>query len=137
MTVLGVDYGSRRVGLALGNTNVRIAQPLRTIDAMNWQHEITQVVRDHNVGRIVVGLPRGLDGQETAQTAVVRSFATMVQNAFVVPVSLQDEAATSEVAAERLAAAGRPIVKGALDAEAAAIILQDYLDGLDAQTAQQ
>jgi putative Holliday junction resolvase len=77
---------------------------------------------------IVVGLPRGLDGQETPQTLVVRRFVDDVLEKLAPRVELQDEAATSAVAEERLRQSGKRYRREQIDAEAAAIILQDWLD---------
>jgi putative Holliday junction resolvase len=123
MNYLGVDYGSKRIGLALASDEVKIARPLRTI-ANDDQIMATfaAILTGESVGEVIWGLPRGLEGQETAQTMIARGAAEqLVQH---LPVHFQDEAVTSELAAERGAA------KHELDAEAAAIILQDYLDAL-------
>ena len=80
---------------------------------------------------VVVGLPRGLDGHETPQTLAVRRFCDDIlwRKLKIEPI-FQDEAGTSSVAEDRLKASGKPYPKGAIDAEAATIILQDYLDTL-------
>ncbi len=122
-TYLGVDYGEKRIGLAVASDPVRIAQPLQTLT--NDEHtsgQLAAIMADRGVTEVVWGLPRGLDGQETAQTGVARAAAERLIPEM--PVHLQDEAVTSELAKERGAK------KGELDAEAAAIILQDYLDSL-------
>jgi putative holliday junction resolvase len=122
-TYLGVDYGEKRIGLALASDPVRIAQPLQTLT--NDEHasgQLASIMADHDVTEVVWGLPRGLDGQETAQTEAAR--AASLRLLPEMPVHFQDEAMTSELAAERGAK------KGELDAEAAAIILQDFLDNI-------
>ncbi len=129
MVYLGIDYGSKRIGLALGNRQTRIATPLETLDASTrnyWDH-LQQIVRQYEVTELVVGLPRGLDGGETDQTKATRFFAAELASLHL-PIHLQDEAGTSELARERIGS--KLTSKGQIDAEAAAIILQDYLDML-------
>lgn len=126
MTVLGFDYGARRIGVALGSGG--LARPLGVIDAADWQMAVKEMVAGHTPERLVVGLPRGLDGQETSQTAKAREFARQLGEMCGLRVELIDEAGTSGVAEDRLKASGNRYSKGAIDAEAAAIIVQDYLD---------
>ena len=80
---------------------------------------------------VVVGLPRGLDGHDTAQTLAVRRFTDdTIWRKLHIEAVFQDEAGTSSVAEDRLKEAGKPYAKADIDAEAATIILQDYLDTL-------
>jgi putative Holliday junction resolvase len=129
---LGIDYGAKRMGVASGDDEVRLAAPLVTLEADkgDWVKQLQQICRDETINHIVIGLPRGLDGQETAQTARVRAEAKRLEEELGLPLSLQDEALTSEAARERLAEQGQPTTGGIIDRTAAAIILQDYLDGL-------
>jgi putative Holliday junction resolvase len=125
---LGIDYGLKRVGLATADSEVRIASPLTTIAP----HELVETIkREGPFEAVVVGLPRGLDGQDTPQTLAVRRFCDDVlwRNLRIDPV-YQDEAGTSGVAEDRLRESGKPYAKPDIDSEAAAIILQDYLDSL-------
>lgn len=119
---LGVDYGEVRIGLALANDKARLARPLQIIE--RGRTPVVEVFKNlihaHSITDIVVGLPRNLDGDDTAQTKVVRQFVTELDR-LGLPVILQDEAATSELAREQNPG------KQHIDAEAAAIILQDYL----------
>jgi putative Holliday junction resolvase len=119
---LGVDYGEKRIGLAIAR-DVLVAQPLMTIP--NDEHtsgRLAEILADEDISEVVWGLPRGLDGQDTAQTDEARAAAQRIIPEM--PVHFQDEAVTSELAAARGAR------KGEVDAEAAAIILQDYLDNI-------
>lgn len=121
MNYLGVDYGEKRIGLAIAR-GVRIAQPYMVIpNDDNAAGRLAAVVADEDIGEVVWGLPRGLDGQDTAQTVEARAAALRLMPE--IPCHFQDEAVTSELARERGAKN-----KGEVDAEAAAIILQDYLD---------
>lgn len=125
---LGIDYGARRIGLAVADEDTRLARPLATVSAAEL---VATVEREGPFKAVVLGLPRSLDGRETAQTLAVRHFADdVLWGKLRIEAVFQDEAATSAVAEERLKEAGKPYDKGAIDAEAAAIILQDYLDAL-------
>jgi putative Holliday junction resolvase len=122
---LGVDYGSARVGLAVANSSAGLARPAATMAP----EKLAEFVAERGpFDVIVVGLPRGLDGQETPQTLAVRRFVTDHIEAMAPRVELQDEAATSAVAEERLRQSGKRYLREQIDAEAAAIILQDWLD---------
>jgi putative Holliday junction resolvase len=125
---LGIDYGARRIGLATADKDTKIAAPLRTVGIKEL---LAVIEREGPFEAVIVGLPRSLDGHETPQTLVVRRFCDDVlwRRLKIEPI-LQDEAGTSSLAEERLKEAGKPYDKAAIDAEAAAIILQDYLDTL-------
>lgn len=125
---LGIDYGAKRIGLATGDDEAKLASPLSTVGPA----ELAEVIKHEGpFDAVVVGLPRSLDGAETAQTLAVRRFTDDVlwRKLRIEPV-FQDEAGTSQVAEERLKELGKPYEKADIDAEAAAIILQDYLDSL-------
>jgi len=125
---LGIDYGAKRVGLATADSDAMMASPLRTVAP----HELVAVIEAEGPFiAVVVGLPRGLDGQDTAQTTAVRRFSDdlLWRRLHIEPV-FQDEAGTSGVAEDRLKESGKTYEKADIDAEAAAIILQDYLDTL-------
>lgn len=120
---LGVDVGSVRVGLARGNSAARLAEPLKTVPADKALDELKKLASENSAAGIVVGLPRGLDGSETAQTDFVRNWVNTVKPTIGLPFYWQDEALTSRQAEEsKDSSAGT-------DAAAAAIILQDFLDG--------
>lgn len=128
-TILALDVGAQRIGVARANSIARIASPLTTL-----QHgeqifdDIAQLLRQEKADELVVGLPRGLEGQETDQTRYVRQFVTDLQQHITVPVHLQDEALTSVKAEKELEARKKPFAKGDIDALAATYILSDYLD---------
>lgn len=125
--ILALDVGSKRIGVAIANTMARIARPLTTIDAeSDVDQQLQQIVQIEAVAAFVVGLPRGLDGQETAQTASVRQFADRLQH-FDLPIHFQDEAVTSRKAEAELKGRGKPYAKADIDALAATYILDDFL----------
>ena len=120
---LGVDFGAKRIGLAVGDSEAKLASPLTTVELSGL---IAKIEAEGPFKTIIVGLPRNLDGQDTPQTLAVRRFADSTLGAF--DVVFQDEAATSEIAKAELEATGKPYAREEIDAHAAAIILQDFLD---------
>lgn len=107
-----------------------MATPLLTIDTAKFSdplQKLNEVVNENEVAVIVVGLPRGMDGQETAQTELARKFASELKKKTGLPVYLQDEAATSLVAEDELKASGQQYDKSDIDKLAASIILRDWL----------
>ena len=144
MRVLALDVGERRIGLAISDPSRTLARPLRTLTrrgplAVVVAELAAQVAalaaEDDGVGTIVIGLPRALDGRETAQTSRVRALADALGAAVALPIAFQDERLTSREAESRLALREPDWRKRkqALDAAAAAVILQDYLDGQERQ----
>ncbi len=126
MNLLGIDYGYKRVGLAFGSDETKAAEPLETlVNDDGLLTRLRQIISDRNVGKLVVGLPRGLEGQPTQQTRVVEEFVAQVLSELQIPIETVDEAVTSEVARQTV---GPAAPKTAVDAEAAAIILRDYLN---------
>jgi putative Holliday junction resolvase len=125
---LGIDYGARRIGLAAADSETKLASPLATVSAAGLSAIID---RQGPFAAVVVGLPRSLDGTETAQTVAVRRFTDdILWNKHHIEAVFQDEAATSSLAEERLKESGKKYRPEDIDAEAATIILQDYLDNL-------
>lgn len=142
MRVLGIDYGARRIGLALSDPSGTLASPWKMIERppseastlVSMIQEINTLIdEDEGLGAVVVGWPRRLDGRPTHQTPIVETFARSLGERISVPVALQDERLSSHEAEERLATGERDWRKRKLklDAAAAAIILQDYLDQRD------
>jgi putative Holliday junction resolvase len=142
MRVLGVDYGARRIGLAVSDDTAMLARPWQTIDAGRTPAESAAAVQraleearrvdDETaaVGSIVVGLPRRLIGDDNEQTQPARQFAEALGQLTGLAVHLQDERLSSHEAESRLAVREKDWRrrKARLDAVAAAVILQDYLD---------
>ena len=130
--LLGVDHGDRRIGLALSDPIPIIASPLKTLSVKNNQealNEILAIIKEHDVVLVVVGLPIGLKGQETAQTKHVKKFADdLTKNG--IKVALQDERLTSVSAKRSLLEQQKKASKnkGLVDQTAAAILLQQYID---------
>jgi putative Holliday junction resolvase len=137
--VLGIDYGTRRIGLALSDASGTLASPWRLVERPSSEaatislmvHEVEELIAaDDGLEAVVVGWPRRLDGSATHQTANVERFARALEERLAVPVVLQDERLSSHEAESRLAVRERDWRRRKLkvDAAAAAIVLQDYLD---------
>ena len=126
--VLAFDVGGQRIGVARATTVARIASPLVTlINDDTIFNEIQALIKAESVGAVVVGLPRGLEGQETAQTQTIRDFVTELKTKTDLPIYFQDEALTSQKAEAELESRGKPFSKGDIDALAATYILEDFL----------
>jgi putative pre-16S rRNA nuclease len=136
--VLGVDLGARRVGLAISDATGTLARPLETIAVASDADAVDRVAarieslagEDDGLGAIVVGMPAALDGTATVESARASAFVAALARRIALPIATGDERLTSREAESRLAARERNWRKrkAKLDAAAAAIILQDYLD---------
>lgn len=136
---LGIDYGGRRIGMALSDASGILASPWRVLERPPSEADTVTLVageiarlrgEDDGLATVVVGWPRRLDGSPTTQTPLVEAFAAALRAATGLPVVLQDERLSSVEAEARLARRERDwrVRKRTLDAAAAAIVLQDYLD---------
>jgi putative holliday junction resolvase len=136
--ILAVDVGARRVGLAISDASRTLARPLETIAVSSDADAVRRVARriaeldaeDDGIAAIVVGLPTSLDGMPTPQTAHVTAFIASLMKQTRLPIATEDERLTSREAESRLAVREKDWRKrkARIDAEAAAIFLQDYLD---------
>ena len=125
MRYLGIDYGSKRIGIAISDEEGRIAFPRVTFDGTDEKKallEIQDIVKKEAISKIIIGIPISFGGQSTAQTKVVRQFGDTLSPLVQLPVEFENEILTSKMGRD----AGIP--KDRLDASAAAIILQSYLD---------
>jgi putative Holliday junction resolvase len=123
---LGIDYGEKRVGVAIAHQVARLPRPLTTLaNTSGLVEDIQALVEQEGAKLVVVGLPRGMDGGYTEQTRLVEVFAQKLAAALAVPVELTDETLTSVDAENYLGQ--RKSVKSDIDAQAAAYILERYL----------
>jgi putative Holliday junction resolvase len=130
-TLLGLDVGERRIGVAVGDSIGRLASPLTTLDVDGLEMvRLQRLMLEHEATVLVVGLPRNMSGEPTAQTEYVRQFAARRLAGLEVPLQYQDESLTSVKAEQELQARKRPFAKGDIDALAATYILQDYMEAL-------
>jgi putative holliday junction resolvase len=122
--VLALDYGSARCGCALSDPTGTLATPIDPIERPATRRgfaRVTDLVRDREVERVVVGLPLGLSGADTAQTRETRAFAARLADAVRVPVEMYDERFTTAIAARA------PGDRTSEDSRAAAVLLEDWL----------
>lgn len=125
--LMALDIGHKRIGVAFGDTAVRIAVPYDTLQVDGSELQaIAQLYVHHTIDIIVVGYPRNQQGEATDQTVYVEQVAKNIEA--YANVAYQDESLTSVQAEQRLAARKKGFKKEEIDAEAAAIILQDYLE---------
>lgn len=127
-SVLGLDVGGKRVGVAIASLAARLPQPLAVLERGDkFMDALNRIIADEDAGALIVGLPRGLDGQRTEQTKTVESFADELRERLGLPIHMQDEALTSKHAEAELEARGKPYARGDIDALAATYILRDWL----------
>ena len=125
VTILAFDFGIKRIGVAMGNTMICQAQPLKVISALDNTARFAAIgalIAEWTPARLVVGLPRHPDGAEHEMTARCRRFANQLHGRYNLPVELVDERYSSAVIAARRGEV--------IDDRAAAIILQQYFDAL-------
>lgn len=133
--IVALDHGSRRIGVAVGDSETGMAFARPAIRQRNEAVAIDTIgalVRDEQAGLLVVGLPRNMDGSEGTQAAAARAFGERLAAAIGLEVAYVDERLTSWQAADQLAAEGRRARResGEVDSLAARLILQEYLDAL-------
>lgn len=130
--LLALDIGEKRIGVAISDESQVLARPLTTLRRSSKRQDfaaIAELVAAHQVSRLIVGLPRTLRGEEGPQAGRVRRYVEALSASVDTPVAFQDERYTTVEAEERLAGVPRRRrAQGDVDAVAAAIILQDYLN---------
>lgn len=131
MRALGLDIGARRIGVALSDELGLLAGPLTTVNARGpVAAELARIAAEREVELVVIGLPRGLSGEEGPQARTVRDFADRLRPFINVPIVFWDERYTT-VEAERILIerrVSREARRARIDAAAAAIMLQDFLE---------
>ncbi len=130
--IVWLDVGEKRIGVAGADTSVRIAVPFETIEVDgNEIKAITDIIITEMASVLVVGYPRNQSGEPTAQTRYVEAFTQRLEH-IAVKIEFQDESLTSVMAEQQLVGYKRPYTKADIDAQAASIILQDYLEAHNA-----
>ena len=133
ITVLAFDFGTRRIGVAVGNTQLRVAHPLATIDDAREDERfaaIAALIDEWRPARLVVGVPTHADGAPHEMTGHAQRFARQLEGRFRLPVAHVDERWTTEAAQMLLDEGGvrRAKGRGVRDRLAAQLILQSYFD---------
>ena len=140
MDFIGVDYGSKSVGLSWGSDDLKVAVPLKSIllePIEQFFIQLKQVVLEKGCQGFVIGFPLHLDGTIGKRAQEVKSFTENLKNVFQLPVYFQDERFSTQSAQGLMGFSAKKTIqrtkkakqKGIIDAQAAAIILQDFLDG--------
>ncbi|HMQ02164.1 MAG TPA: Holliday junction resolvase RuvX [Candidatus Doudnabacteria bacterium] len=124
MKTLGIDFGTKRIGLAISDELGMLARELVIWSPDEFWQQITGLITAEQVERIVVGLPLNMSGEETAKTEEVKAFAAKLKKQFTLPVVFADERLSSTMA-EQIAGTSKQI-----DSLAAQIILQNFLNSL-------
>ena len=140
MSIIALDHGAKRIGVAAGDTETGMAFARAAIKRRSLEHDLARVVElctDEGAELVVVGLPLNLDGSEGPQAALVRAFGEALRGA-VLAIVYEDERLTSWEAERQLASGGRTPDRrtGEVDSAAAQLILQQYLDAQPAQPAE-
>ena len=135
MTYLGLDIGERRIGVAVGSTDVYLASPAGVIQRNNIETDaerLGSLARDYDAERVIVGLPREVDGALGFQAKSVMEYAGRLQRLTALPFEFQDERySTAEaLALRREMGVSEKQGRRSIDAAAAAVILQDFFDEL-------
>ena len=133
MLIMAIDLGDKRTGLAIGDEGTGTAMPVEVLEVARGPallDAVSEAIRSHGPGRLVVGLPLNMDGTEGDRARLCRQFGTELQQMSGLPVSFQDERLSSDEANRRMARSGRTHVakKRLRDALAACVVLEDFLD---------
>ncbi|NRD75001.1 Holliday junction resolvase RuvX [Shewanella sp. VB17] len=134
-TVLGFDYGTKSIGIAIGQSLTGSANPLQSIKAIDgipkWE-EIGLLIEEWKPDLVVVGLPLNMDGTEQEMTKRAKKFANRLSGRFGVKVATQDERLTTADAKARLFEIGgyKALSKGQIDAMSAVLIIESYFESL-------
>ena len=131
--LVGLDLGEKTIGIAVSDQSLIIATPLKTISRKGIKNDLiklSEILKEYNIGGFVMGLPISLDGTENQQTSKVIKMADEIKNYFVVPIDYFDERFSSDVIFKEMRKANlsRSKIKNKIDQQAAAYILQGYLE---------
>jgi len=118
MNILGIDYGTKNIGLAWCDTNIGVPLPFGVIKSIE---EVIEIIRSENIDRVIIGLPIGLDGKENNNTMRVRKFADQIRELSNIEIDFFDERFSSHFADQIESGVSR-------DEKSAMIILSDYLE---------
>lgn len=123
--ILGIDYGTKRIGIAIADLETRLAVPVGTVTVSSRDQalqEIEALVHERRVEEIIVGIPISMDGRRTEQTRLTEKFIEKLRKTVTIPIHVQDERLTTALASQ----GGTD--RATLDERSAVLILQSYLD---------
>lgn len=124
--ILGIDYGSSKIGLAMADTETKMAIPLLVVEEKNFKEVLKDLIKSEAIGKIVVGLPVNLNSQETAQTREVRQFIEQLKSLTNLEIVTEDERFSTAQA--KRGESPTKLQRSRDDAVAAMYILQSHLD---------
>jgi len=128
VSLICLDVGEKRIGVAVGDSLIKIAVPFDTVEVDGGEIEsIAEIYIKQRASVLVVGYPRNQSGEATSQTAFVEEFVTKLSDIYD-NIVYQDESLTSVIAEQQLKSHNRPYSKADIDAQAAALILKDYIE---------
>jgi len=132
-TLLGLDFGDKTIGIAVSDKSLTIASPIKTIRRKSISKDLIELfdlIEEYNVGGLIVGLPLSLNGKENIRTEKVRKFVNAIELQKNIKIMLYDERFSSDVIFKELRKNHNSIskIKKKLDQQAAAYILQGFLD---------
>lgn len=128
ISIIALDVGEKRIGVAHADTSIRVAVPYGVVDVDGMEFDrLREIISEYNPSILIVGFPRNQSGEITQQTENVRIFAKNLEQ-FGIKIIFQDESVTSILAEDYLKSLKKPYTKGDIDSHAAAIILGDYLE---------
>lgn len=135
---LALDVGNKRIGIAVGSSEARIATPLTVIERASIEQDaarVLNIVREYDVEHIIVGLPRNANSTPSEQERLTRNYIEQLKPALALPFTFYDERYSTSAAMRQQRARGISEKRGraTLDANAAAVILQDFLDNLESR----
>ncbi|MDR2812220.1 MAG: Holliday junction resolvase RuvX [Puniceicoccales bacterium] len=135
MNYLGIDYGTKRLGLSVGDGELKIAVPIEAIRVTTWENvgrKIAEIVKFRQIHKIIVGYPINMNGTVGAKAKEVDCFIRLLERFVAIPMERMDERLTSENVGDLRKRSGRNRQNlrksGAIDSAAAVLILQDYWD---------
>ncbi len=130
--LLGIDIGDSRTGLAKADPEGILVAPIKTVKTADLLNELKVIEDEYSFAKFIIGLPKNMDGTEGERVEITKKHATAIQAAYPkIELVLEDERLTSQAAKERLQSEGikiRQDNKDLVDAYAAVIILEQYLD---------
>lgn len=128
--LLGIDYGEKRIGIAISDEQQNYIFPGETIEnSSSTFKEIKDIVEKENIEQIIVGFPVNMRGQESAQSEKTKKFAQAIQDRTKISVKLEDERLTSQLAKRLLKTVpGKKKQKGNIDRQSAVLILESYME---------
>lgn len=128
-TILALDIGEKRIGVARANSIALIAEPLTTLaNNDSFIEELNALIKEHNACLLVVGLPKNLNDNPTSQTRYTQEFADQIRAKVDIVIAYQNEALSSVAAKNSLSQRGRSFDKAEVDSAAAAVILDNYIE---------